>query len=324
MTRTRGRQRSKQGLGYSLILVVLGQVTIMMAPTRAAQLSGIAIIVLVVLDAIAGWINFLRLKIVVCVSGTYSSGDTIPVDIVSSRPLHVSKNRMLLHHTPIGRPEFSSGDRAILNHTVTLERGRYQALPYTFSEQSPLGLCTFAKQGESKVDLFIGPSSQAISTEHLPDHELELAGVRPAQSGDPRRLVHWPSTARAQELMVKDRMPVDAAESSSLLIVLDLGYLQDEASESAAGRARAYAERAIGLGYSVDIMVCTTTGQDRKSKSSRPSTAGAVTSVTRTSVTSSREILQILAQADGAIAAKPAHDGRLVHVTQSGDLWSGF
>lgn len=338
MTRTRTGPRPKQDLGYAAILIVLGQVTIMMAPTRAAQLSGVAIIVLVALDIVAGWLGFIRLKVRICGSGTYSSDDAIPVDIVSSRPLRASKNRLLLHHA---RRRRSSNAEAIIdtvddgraiNHTVTLARGRYQTLPYIISQQSPLGLCTFSKMATSEIDLFVGPASESISIEHLPDHEIELAGVRPAQSGDPRRLVHWPSTARAQELMVKDRAPVQANETAPLLVVLDLGYDRDRTSELAAGRARSYAERALGLGHSVDVMVSTTTGRDRKSSKAQTSRVGAssvgassvgtVSSVTRLSVSSGRDILKILAQANGAIAVPPTKTGRMVHVTQRGDQWS--
>lgn len=319
---TQQRSRPRSDAGYAVILVLLGIVTVQLAPTRAAQLTGLALIVVAALDVAICLLNRSHTNVTIKATGTYDANDVIPVSVVASRPLQQASHRLLLHHVS-GRRR-ATDETVIESHveddnlaySAQLQRGRYRALRYPVFHQSPLGLCALGRFAKSDVDLFVGPTSITLNTDELAEPQLELAGVRPAQSSDPRRLVHWPSTARAQELMVKERAPVDGEDATVFLIVLDLGFDQDDRSEEAARRARAYAERALGLGHQVQIMTATSSG--RKSTNST-----STTSVTSTSVTSTRDVLRVLAQANGAISAPPTHDGRMVHVSQQGDQWSG-
>ena len=74
-----------------------------------------------------------------------------------------------------------------------------------------------------------------------------VRGVRPYVPGDALRRVHWRTSARVGELMVKE---VEDTDSPRLVIALDLGT-GGPAAEAAAGRASWYADEAIRRGYRV-------------------------------------------------------------------------
>ena len=74
-----------------------------------------------------------------------------------------------------------------------------------------------------------------------------VRGVRDYVPGDPVRRVHWPTTARRGDLVVKE---VEEPGAPRLVIVLDLGG-GGLAGEMAAGRAAWYAYEALRRGYEV-------------------------------------------------------------------------
>lgn len=86
-----------------------------------------------------------------------------------------------------------------------------------------------------------------------------VRSVRPYVPGDPAHLVHWPTTARAGSLVVREfEPPTDEA----LAIVVDLGArlvdgseADSESREAAARRAAGLAETALARG--VRVVLCT-------------------------------------------------------------------
>ena len=74
-----------------------------------------------------------------------------------------------------------------------------------------------------------------------------VRGVRDYVPGDPVRRVHWPSTARRGDLVVKE---VEEPGAPRLVVVLDLGG-GGAAGEAAAARAAWYAYEALRRGYEV-------------------------------------------------------------------------
>ena len=74
-----------------------------------------------------------------------------------------------------------------------------------------------------------------------------VRGVRDYVPGDPVRRVHWPSTARRGDLVVKE---VEEPGAPRLVVVLDLGG-GAAAGEAAAARAAWYAYEALRRGYEV-------------------------------------------------------------------------
>jgi uncharacterized protein (DUF58 family) len=71
-----------------------------------------------------------------------------------------------------------------------------------------------------------------------------VRSVRPYVPGDPARLVHWPTSARRGELVVREQEP---AVVTGVAIVLDLRGLHDDA-EAAASRAAGIADATLGAG----------------------------------------------------------------------------
>jgi uncharacterized protein (DUF58 family) len=76
-----------------------------------------------------------------------------------------------------------------------------------------------------------------------------VRGARSYVVGDPLRLVHWPATARAGSLMVRE---LEAPGRAPLIIVVDLGGPSDEA-ELTAGRAAGLALAALRAGVPVTL-----------------------------------------------------------------------
>jgi uncharacterized protein (DUF58 family) len=76
-----------------------------------------------------------------------------------------------------------------------------------------------------------------------------VRGARAYVAGDPLRLVHWPATARAGNLMVRE---LESPGRAPLTIVVDLRGPEDEA-EAAAGRAAGLAIAALRAGVPVSL-----------------------------------------------------------------------
>jgi uncharacterized protein (DUF58 family) len=76
-------------------------------------------------------------------------------------------------------------------------------------------------------------------------------GVREYVPGDPVRLVHWPATARARALMVKE---LDAPGSPALIVSVNLSGPSADAVEAAAGRAAGLAHAALAAGVPVTLL----------------------------------------------------------------------
>jgi uncharacterized protein (DUF58 family) len=81
--------------------------------------------------------------------------------------------------------------------------------------------------------------------------------VREYVAGDPIKLVHWPATACAGELMVKE---LEAPVAPVLCIAVDLPNGTDAAVEEAAARAAGLALAAISAGVPVTMLTAEDTG----------------------------------------------------------------
>ena len=83
-----------------------------------------------------------------------------------------------------------------------------------------------------------------------------VRGVRDYVPGDPVRRVHWPSSARRGDLVVKE---VEEPGAPRLVVALDLGG-GGAAGEAAAARAAWYAYEGLRRGYEVVLATAETTG----------------------------------------------------------------
>lgn len=118
-------------------------------------------------------------------------------------------------------------------------RGRFPAAPVRVSSGFPFGLLRYDHPGGSGADLIVLPAAGVADADGLrrwvllqaggdgrarrvlrrvTSEQADVRGVRPYRHGDPIRSVHWRSSARRGELMVRE---YDAAPSPDLILVVE-------------------------------------------------------------------------------------------------------
>lgn len=157
------------------------------------------------------------------------------------------------------------GKRRMEMPLVCEQRGFYRLGPVALSSSFPLGLAEARQQRNAGIQtLTVYPDIFAIT--HLPlrgapsqihrgGHLLpegagaaEFAGLREYRRGDNPRHIHWPTTARMNELMVKEFEPL---ASACLYLALDL------AAEANLGQGRqATLEYAVRIAGSIARHAC--------------------------------------------------------------------
>jgi uncharacterized protein (DUF58 family) len=130
------------------------------------------------------------------------------------------------------------GDHANVNYRVTLrERGTLRFLTSTWRRQDPLGLFRWTFQLGEPTEITVGPAVIDLGTngaalvEALRPHggvrrqigtdPFELRELRPYVTGDDLRRVHWASSARRNELIVREAEPIMAQRLLPLRIFID-------------------------------------------------------------------------------------------------------
>lgn len=156
---------------------------------------------------------------------------------------------------------------------VPLRRGVYTSLRLDVRSAAPLGLVWWKRRVLVDLDrpFEVGPMPVAVRLE--PPRGSEDTGtddgrvasaqadavktVREYVAGDPIKLIHWPATARAGELMVKE---LEAPVAPVLCIAVDLRHGDDDAVEDAASRAAGLALAAITAGVPVTMLTAEPAG----------------------------------------------------------------
>ncbi len=248
--------------GLSLLLGVVAVQVWVRGGLAWMWLLGVGLIALVLLDGVA---SFLSLRVV-------EMGAVAPYDSMVDRadPLVVTlqrpHGRHLLRVTSVtGAPWVSvngptTGDLMV----VPDRRGVFSAAEFELLSRAPLGLLAVARRVMVSLPepVAVGPRPVAmplsLDLSSRVDGERPGArtddvprGVREYVPGDSRRLVHWPVTARAGRLMVRD---VAAAPAGEIRVVVDLGEIPGSAAEDAAGRAMYVAGALIERGYRVNLV----------------------------------------------------------------------
>lgn len=157
-------------------------------------------------------------------------------------------------------------------HVTLTARGYYQVGPSVVRVWDPLGLTHTEKRIENRQALMVYPitvslAELGISSDHPfgdPERQhwlfrdpFSVAGARPYEPGDAMRMIHWPATAAAGELMTRQQ---EGTRSPDVLIFVNLrtmttawhGTVSDflELSMTAAGSVARYA---TGRGYRVGL-----------------------------------------------------------------------
>ncbi len=118
--------------------------------------------------------------------------------------------------------------------TRCLRRGLYRLGPTAVLTGDPFGLFQTSRIFDESAELLIYPPTVPLSSFGLPAGELpggsqtqrrtfhstpNAAGIREYLPGDPMNRIHWPVTARAQKLMVKE---FELDPTADLWLILDL------------------------------------------------------------------------------------------------------
>ena len=154
---------------------------------------------------------------------------------------------------------------------VPARRGVFDAVDVDTTSAAPLGLVRWRRRLRVRLPapLEVGPrpfdvrlplaAAALTGAEDGPWSRLGEEGVRSVREympGDPARLVHWPSTARWGELMVKE---LETSDAPHLAIVVDLSG-EEGAGEEAASRAAGLARAALRAGLAVTMLTAEPAG----------------------------------------------------------------
>lgn len=192
----------------------------------------------------------------------------------------------------------------------TTERGVFQIGPLQLEIADPFGLVSATRRGAGPSTLTVHPRIVSLraprrtsgADQHPPDatavisqHGSDFYAVREYRTGDDLRRVHWPSTARLDELMIRQE---ETPSQGRVTVAVDLrrATWADGGVETALAAAASVADAALVDGLLVRLI--TTAGTD-----THFGATGAQRAV----------ILDALADADvGAAAHRSVELGRLV------------
>jgi uncharacterized protein (DUF58 family) len=192
---------------------------------------------------------------------------TAPADCTAGLPVPVqirASTRVRLRAIKPPGPEVfvgPTGARVDDQELILLpaKRGFHQHLLLEVATAAPFGLQWWSRKVTLTLRVGLHVAPRLGEPERLPQLDISDAGdrntptpaqvgdtrgVRPYQSGDQRRRVHWPSTAHAARLMVRE-MEQPSAQPLTLRVALPI---DEEAAERAAERAFGTAARILDNG----------------------------------------------------------------------------
>jgi uncharacterized protein (DUF58 family) len=210
-------------------------------------------------------------------STTVSNGETVQVTLSLHNPTRrVVRNLSVVDVVEdLGSARFEvSGIRPDATVTATYRvmcrpRGIYQVGPSHASSSDPLGLAELpASEGPldhivvyPTVETLTGfpavrgqdPSMAAARPEHAQRGGEDFYTLREYQRGDDLRRVHWPSSAKKDELMIRQ---LETPWQSRALVLLDVrpsAYESDEAFETAVSGAASVITYLVRSGFEADL-----------------------------------------------------------------------
>ncbi|PSL36767.1 uncharacterized protein DUF58 [Labedella gwakjiensis] len=152
-------------------------------------------------------------------------------------------------------------------------RGVVPIGPVRTIRADPIGLVTRERRWDKQVDLFVHPRTisipsistgfvrdlEGIPTSELTASDLSFHSLREYVPGDERRAIHWKSTAKTGQYMVRQ---FEETRRSHLMIVLGLHpteFATDEEFEMAVSVAGSLGTRAIADGREVAVVASAVT-----------------------------------------------------------------
>jgi uncharacterized protein (DUF58 family) len=262
--------------------VILGIGVLLMIAGATAQAGWLFVLAAGVLGLVVG--SFLlrhRLRAIeVERSVPYRSrvGDPVRVGLTirnaSTRPtplLAVGDDLPAFEPVKVGVDRLDAGNSSTAELVLTAsKRGRFTGGKVTIESGAPFGLIRSLRRFEVAsemlvvpdwVDLRSFPLVQPSTSPSDVSHERpragagdEFMGVREFRPGDPLRAVHWRSTARAGNLIVREFEQETSSRSALVLAGGDVGDGQDSAFERLVSAAASIGLFAITTGHPIHLV----------------------------------------------------------------------
>ncbi len=259
------------GLGAILLAVIVAGA---MAPPQAADRQIMVIVwsaVLALLLVGVSWplVAVRRIEVRATSPRDATVGDQVRLDIETSGSGSTSEIRVLDPTGPWHRCPVGTGGE--LSHLAE-HRGVFQVVRLEVRVTAPLGLLAAHRvhNVELPAPVEVAPRPLQVNwqptaapieegsrllTPGAPGGDLVRA-VRPYVTGDPARLVHWPSSARTGTIVVREMEPPTPLAQALVLDLRDLSVDVERAASYAYGAARAV----LASGGQLVLCTCEATG----------------------------------------------------------------
>ena len=288
-------------MGGVIWALVLSMTLLVGRASGVAVFIGVAVAVLAIGDLILGVLRVRKVVTRAQMGRVHHANEAIAV-LVSHPDLN-GPSRSVEYWPRLdrvtARPPLKQGEQWFEGY---LPRGVYDTVDLLLFATSPLGLARLPGLARVPLRISVGPRRGApVSMAPLgPTGVPEVSGVREGHARDSRRTVHWPTTARRGELMVKEHERRGASEGGDLVVALVLTEHDPEGSEAAVERAHSYAVGGLRQQRSVSLLL----------------TTGSVPVVTEA------DVAKVLAGAvPGPVEAAPTGNCQIVRVAPEGDSW---
>lgn len=258
------------GLAIVLLWYLLGDPELLLAGAFLSLVSGIAVL----------YVRYHRPRLSIgrrLGSTTVHNGDTTAVTLLlqnrGDRPLRNITLADEVHGLGLASFEIAglgAGQSASATYRVTCRpRGIYEVGPSTAAARDPLGLAELPAT-PGPVDRIVvyptveelngfpmtrgqDPALNASRPEHSQRGGEDFYTLREYQRGDDLRRIHWPSSAKTEELMIRQ---LETPWQSRALVLLDVrssAYESSDAFETAVSGCASVVTHLVGSGFDADL-----------------------------------------------------------------------
>lgn len=250
---------------FSFALVMVVVLLAYAQPTwdeTGTVVAGAGILVVVVFNALVAWVTMRAPKISVDVPNLGHAAEPLAVRVRIAAPHRVALS-LVAQLTENGavqpEPVVCVGPAEGYLEVVPAMRGHFTELEVTVGTTVPFGLVAVTRTLRIPVVLDVAPmvfDGDAAAFAHLESAQragrgADVKETRPYVPGDEQRAVNWRATQRTGQLMVRE---FERETKGNVVVVADLGTTPTLAGETAACRARWYAEEALRRGMRVQLV----------------------------------------------------------------------
>jgi uncharacterized protein (DUF58 family) len=218
----------------------------------------IAVLVLSIAWTLAGLVG---VRVTLDAPANATAGETLSIGVRITAP--VRQTRLLRFHDLDGSSHVVVGNGTGTVSVVAPRRELFAELRLDVVVGFPLGLTPARRMFRIALDppLAVAPVGAAVSLAHAldADDSASVRTVRTYVRGDARRLVHWRSSARRGDLMVREFESAEPLRGVDLTLRVDLSGDPD-AAEATASQAAGLAYAALDAGMRVELLTFESAG----------------------------------------------------------------